>query len=194
MATQQTQSSNGHDKQYDFAPVDYDAGTVPPRIGAGRYDCVAAASARPTKKDNLPMLVIEWTAQNVVDGNEDNEAFVGASLSDFLVLSEDTKFRNHKVRLRTMLERMGLSFDLVPRRIENKGDLDELINAITGQTLGITVTHSTDKQSGEQRENIEYRLPREESGDSAMEAAPAAAPARGGKPAAKAPAKKTARR
>jgi hypothetical protein len=29
---------------------------VPPRIGAGRYECEASASIRGTKKDNLPML------------------------------------------------------------------------------------------------------------------------------------------
>ena len=176
MATQTQQ--NGHDKTYDFTPVDYDASTVPPRIGAGRYECEASASVRGTKKDNLPMLVVEWTAEAVADGNEENEQFVGSTISDFLVLSDDAKFRSHKVRLRTLLERMGLSFDLVPRRIENKGDVEELISAISGQKLAIGVTHSTDK-SGEQRENVEYRLPREEAGsDEAVEAAPAP---RGGK-------------
>jgi hypothetical protein len=182
MATQT--SSNGHDKQYDYTPTEYDVTTVPPRIGAGRYEAVAAASQRGTKKENLPMLVIEWTAEAVADGNEDNEQFVGATTSDFLVISDDAKFRGHKQRLRVMLERMGLSFDMVPRRIQNKSDLDELIEAINGQKISITVTHKADS-SGEQRENVEYRLPREEQGgdDAGMEAAP---PARGGKkPAAK---------
>jgi hypothetical protein len=82
------------------------------------------------------------------------------------------------VRLRTLLERMGLSFDLVPRRIENKGDVEELIASISGQKLTIGVTHSTDK-SGEQRENVEYREPR--GSDEQVEAASTPAPRGGGK-------------
>jgi len=175
MATQ-TQS-NGHDKQYDYTPTSYDVTTVPPRIGAGRYEAVANASQRGTKKENLPMLVVEWTAEAVADGNEENEQFVGATTSDFLVISDDPKFRGHKQRLRVMLERMGLSYDMVPRQISNKSDLEELIEAINGQKISITVTHKADA-SGEQRENVEYRLPRDEQSgdDSAMETA---APARG---------------
>jgi len=178
MATAQ----NSHDATYDFTPVDYDVSTVPPRIGAGRFTCEAAASVKGTKKDNLPMLVIEWTAEAVADGNEDNEQFVGASISDFLVLSDDSKFRGHKLRLRTMLERMGLSMDLVPRQISNKGDLEELIQAINGQKLDITVVHKADA-NGEQRENVEYRLPRGESDEEPAAAPPARQAAK--KPAAK---------
>ncbi len=181
------------ERTYDFTPVEYDASTVPPRIGAGLFEAVASASIKGTKKDNLPMLVVEWTAEAVADGNEENEQFVGASISDFLVLSNDSKFRSHKLRLRTMLERLGLSYDLVPRQIANKSDVDELIAAISGQKMTVTVTHSVDKNTGEPRENVEYRLPREAQGDEGMEAAAAPAPAK--KTAGKAaPAKKTARR
>jgi hypothetical protein len=186
MATQTQQ--NGQDKTYDFAPVDYDASTVPPRIGAGRYEAAAACSARPTNADKLPMLVIEWTAEAVADGNEDNEQFVGQSISDFLVLSDDAKFRGHKLRLRTMLERMGLSFDLVPRRIENKGDLEELISAVSGQKLVVTVVHKMDKNN-EQRENVDYREPRGEATDGGEVDA---APVRGGAARKPVPAKKPA--
>lgn len=150
-------STNGHDKTYDFTPVDYDASTVPPRIGAGRYNAEASANIKGTKKDNLPMLIVEWTAESVADGNEENEQFVGASISDYLVLSDDPKFRGHKLRLRTMLERMDLSYDIVPRRIENKGDVEELLAAVSGRKLDIAVVHSTDK-NGENRENVEYRV------------------------------------
>lgn len=179
--------TNGHDKTYDFAPVDYDASTVPPRIGAGRYDAVLACSARPTAKDNLPMLVLEWTAQAVIDGTEENEQFVGQSISDFLVLSDDSKFRGHKLRLRTLLERLEIDYAMVPKRIENKGDLEELLQTLTDRTLSITVVHKVDK-NGENRENVEYRLPRgdaDASGDDADVAQ--AAPARGRSPAKPAP-------
>jgi hypothetical protein len=177
MATAQT---NGHDKTYDFTPTEYDVTTVPPRIGAGRYEFALTASIRGTKKDNLPMLVVEGTAETVLDGNEDNEQFIGSTISDFIVLSNDTKFRGHKLRLRDVLEAIGLSMDVVPRSIQNKGDAQELIDAITGQKAAVTVVHKTNEQTGETRENMEWRKPPEEasSDDTAAEAAP---PARGAK-------------
>jgi hypothetical protein len=191
MATAQT---NGHDKAYDFTPVDYDVSNVPPPMGPGVYEAdITKVSSQGTKAGNFPMLVVEWTMKSVADGNEDNEQFVGQSVTDFIVIAEDQKYRQGKVRLRTMLDRLGLSFDLVPRRIENKGDFQELIDALTGQSLAVQVT--VRERDGEQRASIEYRLPRDAQGgdDAGMEAA-AERPAPAKKAAAKAPAKKTAAR
>ncbi len=200
-ATQQIQ--NGADKTYDFTPVDYDIGHVPPRCGAGRYEASCAVSSKGTNAEKLPMLVVEWTVEAVIDGNTENEQFIGATVTDYLVLRPETdvKGRMHKLRLRQLLDRMGLSYELVPRRIETKGDLEELCAAVSGQRMTITVSHRDDPNTGETRENISYAEPRGgsdgASADAEVEpqhAAPARQAARpAARPAAK-PAAKTANR
>lgn len=164
-ATQQTSSSNGHDKAYDFTPVDFDIGSMPPRCGAGRYEASCAVSSKPTNADKLPMLMVEWTLTAVADGNEANETSIGQKVTDFIVLRPegDIKGRMPKQQLRMLLDRLGLSYDIVPRRIETKADLEELAAAISGQSMVITVSVSEDQNTGESRERISYREPREAS-------------------------------
>ncbi len=190
MATAQTNHQT--DEVMDFAPVDYDVNHVPPRIAAGRYQATVQASSKPTRQDKLPMLVLEWTVDAVADENADNEQFVGASVTDYLVLrpENDPKGRMHKIRLRTLLQRLDLSHELVPTQIRTKADLEDLCNAISGQSLDISVSVRKDDNTGEDRENISYMKPRDAE-DVEQETAPARQPARGN--GGKTPAKKTAK-
>lgn len=188
--------TNGHDKTYDYTPVDYDVNTVPPRCNPGRYQAKVAASQKPTNAEKLPMLVLAWTIEAIADDQQDNEQFVGATVTDYLVIRAegDPKGRMHKIRLRTLLERLELSYDLVPKRIETKSDLEELVAALNDHSLSIGITVKKNEETGEDRENINYMKPRdqqasadgdfEEPTETPRRAAPAsrkAAPARGGK-------------
>jgi hypothetical protein len=188
----QAQTNHASDETYDFTPVDFDVNNVPPRIAAGRYQGTVQASAKPTRQDKLPMLVLEWTVESVADDNADNEQYVGATVTDYIVLRAegDPKGRMHKMRLRTLLQRLDINSELVPTRIQTKGDLDELCAAISGQSLDIGISVRTDENTGEQRENISYMQPRGTGdADADVEATPARQPAKGKA----APAKKAAK-
>lgn len=178
---------------YDFAPVDFDIETVPPRCNPGRFQATMNVSSKPNK-DKLPMLVIEWTLDAVADDNSENEQFVGSTLTDYMVLRTegDPKGRMTKLRLRELLGRVQLGYEMVPKQIRNKTDLDELCAAMSGQSVEIGISTRVD-QIGEARENFIYRAPagaQVDGGGDDEHAAPARSAPRAAAAAAKKPAPK----
>lgn len=179
MATQSHSTSNGTSGgMSDFAPINFDVESLPPDAGVGGYDArIEKARARVSGKGN-PTIVLD--VKLLTADEAENEASEKAVISEFLsFLGEDAQGNKFaKLRLRKWLDKLGIGYDIVPKRIESLADFDELCDALQGQELKVYVSHRTDKESGDVRCQINLDPPKSAFGAEAADAEPEAPPAK----------------
>ncbi len=156
-------ASNGSNKVVsDFKPVGYGkVGDIPPDMDSGKFVFkLDKVSVRPTKKDQWPMLVLEWKGKKCLEGQ--GERNIGASVTDFIVFFPEGERKGNMSRrqLDALLTAAGIDKTLVPEKIENKADFDELSAALKGLQLDAWVTQEKDKSTGEVRCSIKYTEPK----------------------------------
>jgi ribosomal protein L12E/L44/L45/RPP1/RPP2 len=147
-----------------YAPIDYDAENIPPDAPAGAWQATATAKASKTSKDSFPMVIVDWELETAYD--EENEAFVGARVSDFITFFPETRAgasKMSKVRLKAFCDKLGISRTLIPKHIASSDDLNDFIAAIDGQKADIwtVVEKSENKDTGEivERTSVRYKAP-----------------------------------
>jgi hypothetical protein len=157
-------TSNGKgEKKYDFTPIDCDTNNIEPDAAVGEYEAkVDSTRVMATKKDNMPMLVIDWKLEKTESDDEACEKSIGATVADFIALfpDGDRRGRMGKLRLRQLREAMGIDDDVLPSRITSKDDFKDLQAAMRGQKLTVWVTHKTDTETNEVRIGIQYAAPK----------------------------------
>jgi len=166
--TQQHSSSNGKGA-YDFKPIDFDK-NIEPDAAVGQYTATLDdVRISKTSKDEYPMLILEWQLTEAVDGGDDQEKSVGATVTDFLTFfpSGDRRGRMGKIKYAQLCELLSVDPDTIPARIESKADFLDFIKEVKGQSATVWVSQREDKSSGEVRTNVNYTAPR-----SAMAAMP----------------------
>lgn len=146
-----------------FTPVDFDVETLPPDAPAGAWQAVAMTKLSKTAKDSFPMLIVDWELESAYE--DENEQFVGARVSDFLVFFPEghKASKMGKIRIRGLCDKLAIARSLIPTHIATSDDLLEFQTAIDGQKTDIwtTIETSKDKQSGEMvtRTAVKYRAP-----------------------------------
>lgn len=134
-----------------FAPIDFDIEQLPPDAPAGAWQASATTKISKTSKDSFPMIIVDWELESAYD--DENEQFVGARVSDFLVFFPEghKASKMGKIRIRGLCDKLGISRSLIPTHIATSDDLTEFCAAIDGQKADIWTAVKTekDKQSGE---------------------------------------------
>jgi hypothetical protein len=146
-----------------FTPVDFDIEQLPPDAPAGAWQAVAMTKIAKTSKDSFPMLIVDWELESAYE--DENEQFIGARVSDFLVFFPEghKASKMGKIRIRGLCDKLGIARSLIPTHIATSDDLAEFQAAIDGQKTDIwtAIEKSKDKQSGEEmtRTVVKYRAP-----------------------------------
>jgi hypothetical protein len=134
-----------------FQPIDFDIEQLPPDAPAGAWQASATTKISKTSKDSFPMIIVDWELESAYD--DENEQFVGARVSDFLVFFPEghKASKMGKIRIRAVCDKLGITRSLIPMHIATSDDLTEFCAAIDGQKTDIWTTIETtkDKQSGE---------------------------------------------
>lgn len=193
--TQNHQNNAGSYAGATFQPMSYDVEEIQPDAYDGQYEGkIEKVVFKGTAKENKPMIEVTWKLVSTEDDSENCQKSVGAQVRDWIVLANDRTGNRGKVKLRTLRDTLGLDPDVLPSQISSFDDLAELGTALTGQSMPVWISTSTDND-GNVRTNINYAAPRGAStmapmGDEEVEEAPkpkaaakktAAKPAQAGK-------------
>ena len=143
----------------EFTPVDIgDFATIPPELPAGEWEAKCSASFALTKKDQKPMVVLEWSLTTAL--TEGNEAYEGSKLKDYIVFAAKTAphYRFAAKALATMCAALGVT---PPRGVISSAvDFDSFIEELNGMQAVVWTRHAQNKQSGEVDVRISYVAPR----------------------------------
>jgi hypothetical protein len=161
---QQQQDRNANGRAYDFTPVDFDGTTIEPDAHAGAYEgLIDAVKVSKTVNGSFPMVILEWKLLSTEDESEECQQSVNAVVADFLTFfpEGDRRGKMGKVKYRTLCDKLGLEYDIVPKKLKSKADFEAFIEAIKGKELPVWVTSKPDnKQPDIIRTGIEYDEPR----------------------------------
>lgn len=160
MQTQNHQNSGGSYAGASFEPMNYDVEAIEPDAYDGEYDAtIDKVEFKGTKAKNQPMIVVTWKLTGTEDDSENCQKSIGAKVTDWIVLASDRTGNRGKVKLRTLRDTLQLDPDVLPTQISSFDDLKELGQALTGQSMRVWISTSTDND-GNVRTNINYTAPR----------------------------------
>lgn len=163
MATSQSHTNSREEKTYDFKPIDCDVNAIEPDAAEGKYEAIIdGVRVQGTSSDNFPMLVLDWKMEKTDEDGDEYEKSIGAIVADFIPFFPDGDKRGKmsKLRFRQLRELLGISDDILPKRLESKQDFADLISALKRQRAEVFVTHRPDKNTGEVRVGVSYTEPK----------------------------------
>lgn len=142
-----------------FAPVDTgDMSEIPPDAPAGEWTAVCKVKLAATKKDNYPMLVLNWKlTESFSDGGDDH---VGATVTDFLTFfpAKHAASKMGKLRMKAMCEALGIELPTFTS-IQSEDDLAEFIAELEGIKAKIWTKLEERKDTGEMTTKVLYSAP-----------------------------------
>ncbi len=142
-----------------FLPVETgDMREVPADAPAGSWTATCAVKKSKTKKDSYPMLVLEWrlTAAH----QEENEASVGAKVTDFLTFFPGTHPATRMARQRLLELCTALDIDVpTTTSIKSWSDLEDFIDSLEGAQGEIYTTVAPRKDTGALTASVRYTNP-----------------------------------
>lgn len=146
-------------KQVEFTPVECgDMSEIPPDAPAGSWEGLCSVKKHKTAKDGFPMLILEWTLEKAHE--DENEAFVGARVTDFVTFfpSSHKGCRMSRTRLKELCA--GLKIDPpAVATLKTWDDISDFVDALDGCRAQLYTTVAPDKGTGEMRTSVRYQPP-----------------------------------
>lgn len=199
MATQQqersgsTNHAGGGGRTYDFKPIVFDGNAIEPDVAPGGYMLlIESAKVSKSKNDSMPQIIIEWKADELLEGfdSEEQQASIGGIQTEWLTFfpEGDKRGKMGKARYRELCDKLDCSYDIVSNP-KSKADFDNFLDKLRGARIpgwvsrrdGDSfgrVTNTEPKSSGGAQlapleEPEEENAPRGKSGSGGKKAAPA---------------------
>lgn len=145
----------------NFTPVTTgDMSDIPADLPEGEWMATCKVTNKPTSKDSFPMLILQFTAVEDLDGS--NADKVGMSASDFITFfpEQHAGAKMGKLRVKSLCE--GFKIDLPDTTTLAEGTWDSLapfVEELEGQQWHLWTTVYADKKTGEKRTQIHYSEP-----------------------------------
>lgn len=155
------------EKKMQFKPVNYDVNEIAPDAPAGHWTKVSIPRGKikiRATDDGFPQLIIPCRLDKTDEEDEKFQSALGTELATFVTFYDNSQggfaARQSKLTLRDLCDAADVDLDTIPKKIEDEGDLADLINALEGKSFEAWTTHRTNKGTGEVRVNLQFHDPK----------------------------------